>query len=303
MSGKEYLRYDPLYRVFDRTEEIRFVEGKFSFLFDRLKGINNLGIIPEILEMAKYPKYEHHLGTVFQVDCFLECADIKEKYHMPLKLSALFMHTGHLPSTYSTERALLIASTKRPKKDKNRVKEYIENRVRKVLQAVDLSDDEQKEHLQNIFSLKNYKSLYKYFSSEILLKNWKKVRNQFGLEDEKKKIIINNLIDSENDGYKYLELADKADFVQRDALYFGTVRLDISPKHLYGPGLLGEESDFFSVDERKLLENSLDYLRERFCESDKARWVSGLLGKVVAYLVLNKNFKMKWLEKYDDPQF
>lgn len=166
-----------------------------------------------------------------------------------------------------------------------------------------MSDDKQKEHLQKIFSLRYYKSLYKYFSSEIFLGNWKKVRNQFGLEDENKKIIIKNLVDTENDGYKYLELADKADFVQRDALYFGTVRLDISPKHLYGPGLLEEESNFFSVDERKLLENSLDYLRERFYESDKARWVSGLLEKIIAYLVLNKSFKMKWLEKYDDPQF
>lgn len=62
MSEKRDLWYDPLYRVVDVTEEISFIEGNFKGLFDRLKGINNLGLIPEVLEMAKYPKYEHHLG-------------------------------------------------------------------------------------------------------------------------------------------------------------------------------------------------------------------------------------------------
>lgn len=75
MNGKRDFRYDPLYRVIDLTEEIGFIEGTFKSLFDRLKGINNLGIIPEILEMARYPKYEHHLGTVYQINCLLDSVD------------------------------------------------------------------------------------------------------------------------------------------------------------------------------------------------------------------------------------
>jgi len=112
MSEKRDFRYDPLYRVVDVTEEISFIEGNFKGLFDRLKGINNLGIIPEVLEMAKYPKYEHHLGTVYQINCLLDMNKgiIPDKYYLPLKLSALFLHSGHLPFTCSTERALLLAS-------------------------------------------------------------------------------------------------------------------------------------------------------------------------------------------------
>ena len=59
MNEKNSFHYDPLYRVIDVTEEMRFIEGSFKKHYDRLKGISNLGIIPQLLGMAKYSKYEH----------------------------------------------------------------------------------------------------------------------------------------------------------------------------------------------------------------------------------------------------
>lgn len=306
MNGKRDFRYDPLYRVMKLTDEIRFIEGNFKSLFDRLKGINNLGIIPEILEMARYSKYEHHIGTLYQIKCLLDCVDkslIPEKYHQPLILSALFLHVGHLPFTYSTERALLLASNLE-KDSRNKAKKYIKKRVEKVLKQANFDDEEQKKHLEKLFSLENYKSLYRYFSCWIFLEKWKKIQEKYELKDDAKETIIRNLIDFENDGYKYLELADKADFVQRDALYFGTVKLDISPEHLYGKRLEAEtENRFFSIDEEKLIESNLDYLSERFYDSDRIRWRTRLYEKIVASLILSKNFKMEWLDKFDDSQF
>ncbi len=305
MNGKRDFRYDPLYRVIDLTEEIRFIEGTFKSLFDRLKGINNLGIIPEILEMARYPKYEHHLGTVYQINCLLEGDKeiIPDKYHLPLKLSALVLHVGHLPFTYSTERALLLASSLGADDRDNKAKKYVKKRVEKILQQVNFGDEEQQKHLEKLFSLENYKSLYKYFSCHIFLDNWGKIQNEYGLKDEAKETIIRNLIDHKNDGYRYLELTNKVDFVQRDALYFGTVRLDISPKHLYGQGLLEDITDFASVDEEKLIESNLDYMMERFYDSDRIRGFSRLYEKIVASLIISNNFKMEWLEELDDSQF
>jgi len=306
MNGKRDLWYDPLYRVVEKTEEIQFIEGHFKELFDRLKGINNLGIIPEVLEMAKYPKYEHHLGTVYQINCLLECMDkdmIPEVYHLPLKLSALFLHSGHLPFTYSTERALLLASSLGTDDRNNNAKNYVKKRIERVLQQANFDDKEREKHLEKLFSVENYKVLYRYFSCLIFLEKWKKIQEEYELKDEDKETIIRNLIDSKNDGYRYLELANKADFVQRDALYFGTVRLDISPKHLYGQGLLGHTSEIFSVDEKELIESNLDYLRERFYDSDRIRWVSRLYEKIVASLILSKNFKMEWVDKLDDSEF
>ena len=306
MNEKRDFRYDPLYRVIDVTKEMRFIEGNFKRQFDRLKGINNLGIIPEVIEMARYPKYEHHLGTVYQVDCLLGCIEpIRSKYGLPLELSALFLHLGHLPFTYSTERALLLASGSGTDNKDNKAKNHIEKRIKHVLQQADLDGEEHQKHLEKLFSLENYKSLYRYFSCEVFLERWDTIRNEYKdkLRDEDKVAIIKNLIDSNNDGFKYLELADKADFVQRDALYFGTVRLDISPKHLYGQELLEATTEFSSVDEKRLIESNLNYLRERFYESDRIRWVSRLYEKIVASLILSKNFGIKWLNKFDDSQF
>jgi len=241
-----------------------------------------LGIIPEILEMARYPKYEHHLGTVYQINCLLEGDKeiIPEKYHLPLKLSALVLHVGHLPFTYSTERALLLASSLGAEDRDNKAKKYVQKSVEKTLQQVNFDKEEQQKHLEKLFSLEIYKSLYKYFSCQIFLKNWGNIQNRYRLKDEDKETIIRNLIDPKNDGYRYLELTNKVDFVQRDALYIGTVRLDISPKHLYGQGLLEDITDFASVDEEKLIESNLDYMMERFYDSDRIRGFSRLYEKI-----------------------
>jgi len=292
--------------VIDLTEEIRFIEGTFKSLFDRLKGINNLGIIPEILEMARYPKYEHHLGTVYQINCLLDSVDknkIPGTYRIPLKLSALILHVGHLPFTYSTERALLLASSLDADDRDNKTKKYVKKSVEKTLQQANFDNEEQQEHLEKLFSLENYKSLYRYFSCQIFLDIWRRIQNKYVLKDEAKKTIIRNLIDPKNEGYRYLELTNKVDFVQRDALYFGTVRLDLSPKHLYGQGLLEDITDFASVDEEKLIESNLDYMMERFYDSDRIRGFSRLYEKIVASLIISNNFKMKWLDELDDSRF
>ena len=47
-------RYDPLYKALDTTEEIDLAEAKLYKQFDRLKGVDNLGIIPLILKKVHY---------------------------------------------------------------------------------------------------------------------------------------------------------------------------------------------------------------------------------------------------------
>ncbi|MCL5036957.1 MAG: hypothetical protein M1269_07580, partial [Chloroflexi bacterium] len=306
MNGTRNLRYDPLYRVISVTDEMQYIEGKFKNEFDRIKSINNLGIIPEILEMAKYPKYEHHLGTIHQIKCLLDRTSeniIPVNYRLPLRLSALLLHLGHLPFTYSTERSLLLSSSLFGDKT-NKVKEYIERRVNNVLTNSYFKETEKEEKLKNLFSLKDYKLLYKYFSCDLFVNKWKGLKDNFKeSDDDTKEIIIKNLIDVESDGYEYLELADMADYVQRDALYFGTARLDISPDHLYRYGLSDSENEILSVDEKTLLLKNLDYLTDRFYDNNRINWFSRLYEKIVASLIIKNEFEMDWLEKLDDNQF
>ena len=304
MSRKYNFRYDPLYRVVDETEEMRIVEGNFKPLFDRLKRINNLGIIPEIFEMAKYPKYEHALGTVYQVNNLLEVVSeniIPYKYRKPLVLAALFLHLGHFPYTYSTERALLLASNLGDRSENNKIKKYIIKKANYILNKLNITNGEKNKILDKLFKIKDYKLLYKLFSAEILVRNWGTLKKKLdGLDDGDLETIIRDLIDAENDGYKYLQIADTADYVQRDALYFGTVRIDISPKHLYG-GIKYKSN--FSISEEKLIEYNKFYISERFYNDPDIIWFSRLYEKIVASLILSEKFELEWLEKYDDSQF
>lgn len=207
MKEKPSFRHDPLYRLMDVTEEIHFIEGKFKILFNRLKGINNLGIIPEVLEMARYPKYEHYLGTVHQIECLLRCANgdiIPNEYHLPLKLSAIFVHVGHLPFTYSTERALLLASGLGTEERDNKARGHVRKKIENVLRKAGFDGKKQRQHLAKLFSLEKYRILYRYFSSEIFLKRWGVIKKAYRLKDEWKRTIVRNLIDPDDVGYRYL---------------------------------------------------------------------------------------------------
>jgi len=252
--------------MIDGTPEMRIVEGNFKSLFDRLKRINNLGLIPEVFEMARYPKYEHELGTIYQVNNLLNVADentIPAKYEKPLIIAALFLHLGHLPYTYSTERALLLASNLGHRNKENKIKEYVKTKIEKVLNKTSIDGEKKQNMLDDIFSLHDYNLLYRYFSSEILVERFGNLKTNIAvLGDADLEVIIRDLVDKESEGYYYLNLADEADFVQRDALYFGTVRIDVSPKHLYSG--ISRDNPRFSVSEEKLMEYNLKYLTERF---------------------------------------
>jgi len=296
--NKSRVRFDPLYRIIDETDEMRLVEGKFQPLFNRLKNMNNLGIIPTILEGAKHSKYEHHSGVLYQINSLIEYDYIPSDYHKPLIISSLFLHIGHFPFTYSTERASLIAVNL-----DSTVKNFFIKKIEKIFKATDVNNCQSR--LDELFSLSNYKLLYKYNSAFILLEKWSKIKDNLDLEDNKKddvlKIALTNIFDNENsDGYKYIELADKSDYVQRDALYFGSVRLDISPKHLYRVNPLIEN---FQINEWHLIDTNLRYLTETYYHNTNVRWFSRIFEKIVANLIINKNFDLNWLFEYDDNEF
>jgi HD superfamily phosphohydrolase len=298
MNNKRKFRYDPLYRVIDEPQELRIIEGNFRKLFDRLKQINNLGIIPEVFEMAKYPKYEHKLGTIHQVNSLLSVAPedlIPEKYRTPLKIASIFLHLGHLPFAHPTERALLLASNLGDRNKENKIKRYINKRLEKVLEKAGFEDKRTQNVLEDIFSLREYRELYKYFSAYYLIEKWNRInQNIEDLDDDNLQIIICNLIDKKSPGYEYLTLADKADYVQRDALYFGTIKLDVPPKHLYSK--LAEHNPTQTVNEKILIEYNLKYLSEKFYNNLDVVWFSRLFEKILASLMMSKNFDLEWLE-------
>ena len=302
MATQNY-RYDPLYRVIDETREMRLIEGHYKENFERLKRINSLGMIPEVIEMAKYSKYEHSIGTVYQINCLLDIVDkIEKKYHIPLRFSAQFLHIGHFPYTYSTERGLLIAcyvgNTDKIKRDRQK----IEGLIKKIIEYHEISEPEKEKIIADIFSLREFSKLYKFFSTDFFLHH-ATLLNEFVERDSIdlcKKTIVNNLTNEKSDGYQFLCLADKTDFVQRDALYFGTVKLDISPKHLYRKA---SENITIPSNEESLIDANYDYLKNTFYDDTNVLLFSRLYEKIVAALLLHEKFEFDWLQQYDDDTF
>ena len=308
-------RYDPLYKALDSTEEVDFVEKRLYRQFDRLKSIDNLGILPLVFKTAHYSKYEHALGTTHQIINLLEVAEKSTKsmsvHKQALMISALFLHLGHCPFTYSTERALLLASARDQSKE-NQARNYITNKVRIALRSNE--NKNKKRALQIIDALleqQDHKLLYKCFSAALLAKNYGILNREFNdfSEKELEKAIL-NLVDKKSAGYKYLELADTADFVQRDALHFGAARLDISPKHLFSrfsncrpPTNTEKKLMDYDTYEGKLLKVGLDYLDKRFYKTSKVVCFSILYEKIVAFLISHKSFDLTWLEDLNDDEF
>lgn len=300
MKNKQNIRYDPLYRVIDENTELRKIEGNFKDFFDRLKDINSLGLIPEVIEMAKYSKYEHSLGTVHQINNFLSIVKtVPEKYHRPLKISAIFLHTGHFPYTYSTERALILACNLGNRDSINRIRRTLERKMDTLFNSMNVSEDQINKIKYHIFSFRDYRYLYKIYSAIFLKEKWPSIIDKFTpqLTNEEKIIALKNILDDSSPGFKYIDFADRVDFVQRDALYFGTARIDISPKHLY----LNDYSKFPIInDEATLINVNYHYLKRVFYNDPDVIWFSRLYEKIVAAIILSQNFKLEWMNKYDD---
>jgi hypothetical protein len=321
----EDYKYDPLYGVLDESVEVSFFETNFEKQLDRLKGISNLGIIPEIFKRAKYSKHEHALGTTQQIIRLLEVLErqahkderpnLLADHRRSLVLASLFLHLGHFPFTYSTERAFLLASTWKGRRWGNRARAHITYIVSTALDQT--IDDESKRSseliavLAKLRSLKDCREFYKYLGINRLIRARQVLSAEFkGFDSEEFTEVAKSLIDQQNHGYKYLMLADMVDFVQRDALYLGAVKLEISAEHLYRqyskdrrmiesvPRLIDAE-----IYEGRLMLAGESYLSDVLYKRDKVPWFTNLYEKIVAFLINHPNFEFSWLEELNDAQF
>ena len=81
---------------------------------DRLRGIRNLGIISHVLPAAQHTKLEHQVGVIYLVGRAAYAKKLPDSFAEAFELAAATYHIGHLPFTYSSERALLLAAAESP---------------------------------------------------------------------------------------------------------------------------------------------------------------------------------------------
>jgi len=256
--------------------------------------------------MAKYSKYEHSYGTIYQVNNLIEIAEnvIDEKYQNPLKIAAHFLHIGHSLFTFSSERGIIIASFIGKKFVNLSIQQTIDSRFDISFKNTEKPKTEIDIIKRSLYDIRNFKLLYKIFSAAYIIKNWRKIKSRIfdkELSNDDLKIIIYDLLNKNNDGYKYLDLCDRVDYVQRVALYFGAVKIDVSPKHLYRK--LSRYHPIAASSETKLIDANLDYLSNVYYRDKSVMYFTALYKKIVAALILNKNFKFEYLEESNDESF
>ena len=103
---------DPIYDYIEIDNDLLKIlcKSAISKELKRTESINHLGIIQKIYTLSKHSKFEHALGVYY-------LSDLMEKYKKDqlnkagiqpfnLKLASLCHGIGHLPYTYSTEKAV-----------------------------------------------------------------------------------------------------------------------------------------------------------------------------------------------------
>lgn len=304
---------DPLYRLIELPSLIDQIDGSFQKgLIGRLSDIRSLGMVAWSHGTAQYPKSEHRYGTIHQVNQMVEMDWFPVMYRIPMLLSAAFLHTGHFPFTYASERAFLRAAGQNDEAEE-KVKQIIE----KVCTAID-NDESAKGILTEFMDFKRRFELYRWFSAWHLLERQSAIFRILHSEvkgneealieayeaDDRQSVVeniyniaVSNLVDRNSDGYKYLTAANKADYVQRDGLYFGTVRLDISARHLYRADFVPPTEE---VDEWQLIERNLEYLRRRIYNAPISRAYGSLWEHLLGNFICGRDFRLEWLWKWTD---
>lgn len=292
-------RNDPLYRVMDLPPLVDKIDGMLKPIVARLDHISSLGLVSFLHGMARYPKSEHRYGTIHQVNQMIASRWFPDAHADAMLLAACFLHVGHCPFTYATERAFLRAC--RQDTDARR---FLDQAMAEVAKVADLEEEFVHVRQQELLALEHAEELYRWLSAYQLTQSEAKVKNalaQIGrAKDERdgvcRKAVL-NLADRTHRGWQYLDGANRADYVQRDGLYFGTVRLDISPKHLY-------ERDFQepsrATDEWSLVERNRTYLEERIYEPVQFRGNIAVFEHLLADYMICKGFTPEKLLVWDD---
>ncbi len=295
-------RNDPLYRVIELPPIVNKVDGKFNELTNRLDKMNSLGLVAFLHQAARYPKAEHRYGLIHQVKTMLDSPwfEKRRKEHGDaMLLSACFLHLGHMPFTVSSERAFLLAC----RQDED-VRNLLTSIIDTVYPKADMSEAAARNIERDFLCLNRPHRLYRWISAYRMLKNESKTNSILDsvdtLKDDNSEIMqeaVRNLVDSNYIGYDYLKWANRADYIQRDGLYFGTVRLDISAKHLYKRDFL---NPIRPTDEWALLAQNRTYLVNHIYEPPRLKGEIASYEHMLAHFMSMQNFDAGWMLEWSD---
>lgn len=219
MIEKTYI--DPLYDYIEVDKKIRDIVNKDSIIkeLERIEDINHLGIIQKIYTLSKHSKFEHGLGVyhlTWMAGNIINPQIKKANIQLDnLKLAAILHGIGHLPYTYSTERAIygLYGLNENINID-------IESITSFVCEMLGISGRKKTNHMK-FLSQGEYRELHRWFEAYKILKNKT-------IPDSHRKEVARYIVDTNSSGYQLLRFLDRIDYVIRDAHYINLFSLKLN---------------------------------------------------------------------------
>lgn len=274
--------------------------------FERIKGINHLGLISLVYPLAKHNKFEHQIGSQYVISKALTRKIFPSIEENSVKIAAAINHIGHLPCTYTCEKAVLVAASMSDsvKSELEAIINFVHENI--VCKNCDLKYCGTTEDVGEIHYKKIHKwfSLYKYLKNRGLRNSLKKFEHEPGdksVKFEYNEEFIKKMLICKNKNDKYIKYKnifdelDKIDYVFRDLFYFGTAFLDINLDLI-----LSKYKTNIEYPEKKLIKSANVYLRDTFYYDPLVVAKSTFSEKMIAYLLINNNISIAQLLKFND---
>lgn len=296
---------DPVYKSVIKDELLQKMEGKLYREYERLKRINNLGLMSLIFPLARHSKFEHTKGLYHCCNVAITCGHFKG-HELCMKITSLLYHIGHCPFVYNTERGILLSAYY-----EEAVLKELQSLVHGILESKLLECPKCKLLLKkNIYDVLNEDNLVHFFSAHRFLNEYDSIvtgilKRDFKIDDKQiesiRKEILTNLICTHSKGYKYLEELNMLDYVLRDTYYLGGGQLNISINFLF-------EGDFLDTatrkEEWKLIRSNHSYLEEKIYDKPEAHKNTLLFEKLLAQVFCSKKtFFLSEVFEIDDEKF
>ncbi len=292
MIEKTYI--DPLYNYIELDKATTDIVNKESIIkeLERIEDINHLGVVQKIYTLSKHSKFEHGLG-VYYLTCMAENiikpqinkATIQSK---SLKLAAILHGIGHLPYTYSTERAICALN------DQN---EPIKSEIRKitshVCECLDISG-KKKSDLMRFLSQGEYRELHRWFEAYKVLNN-KDIPNR--------EVVARYIVDANNSGYQLLRFLDRIDYVIRDAHYINLFSLKINLIPFIKGIKISKKGGIDAPSDINVLGSYYQLLGEKVYRNPKVIGVENIFFRMIIDSIREKGVTIEKLLELTDSEF
>jgi hypothetical protein len=279
---------DPIYGSIelDTSSEDLFKTPELAAERRRLERLKNLGLINMSFASANHSKWEHHLGMYH----LAKQVRLPKEERKKLELLCLLGGIGHLPFTFPTEEAVLLAS-----RLNRTVKQFLEDVIQEVLETCGaIASQEFRDRVPKSPSDMRTEELHAWFTAY----KFKRLPRQVNIGDRSHLIYERvNLQGSLNELYRFLS---RVDFVQRDLYYTGLAKFSLS-----ADGFLRRYAtvqELSAAPEALLLDQLRSYLADSLYFEVRSVSREAVYKKRLALMLSQGRFEVRELLRWSDSE-